>query len=122
MSEASAPPSVSPAASDGAAPSRGFRRALLVLLVAVAATRFWRLGDRPLHHDESIHAFQSYTLSQSGEWRYDPAYHGPFLYYANAVVYKIAGVSNTTARILPAIFGVLLAALAWPLARRLGET
>ena len=124
MSEASAPASAPPVAGVAAegGPSRGFRRALLVLLLAVAATRFWRLGARPFHHDESIHAYQSYTLSQNGEWRYDPAYHGPFLYYANAVVYKIAGVSNTTARILPAIFGILLAALAWPLARRLGET
>ena len=84
---------------------------MLAILVLAFATRFYRLGDRPLHHDESIHAYQSYTLSQNGEWRYDPAYHGPFLYYANAVVYKIFGASNTTARLLPAFFGVLLIAL-----------
>ena len=52
-------------------------------------SRFAALGDRPLHHDESIHAYQSYTLSKGGDWRYDPAYHGPFLYYLNALVYKI---------------------------------
>ena len=62
------------------------------------ATRFYQLGDRPLHHDESIHAFQSYTLAKDGTWRYDPAYHGPFLYYANALVYKIAGASPTRPR------------------------
>ncbi|HYB53322.1 MAG TPA: hypothetical protein VEG84_05615, partial [Thermoanaerobaculia bacterium] len=75
--------------------ARRWRAALFVILIAAAATRFWRLGERPLHHDESIHAYESYTLSQNGEWRYDPAYHGPFLYYANAAVYKIFGVSNT---------------------------
>ena len=93
----------------------------LLLLFGLLATRFFQLGERPLHHDESIHAYQSYTLSKDGSWRYDPAYHGPFLYYANALVYKIAGASDTTARLLPALFGVLLAAFAWPLARWIGK-
>ncbi|MDQ2977764.1 MAG: hypothetical protein M3R62_00975, partial [Acidobacteriota bacterium] len=52
------------------------RRALFVIsagfLLAAAVTRFSQLGDRPLHHDESIHAFQSYTLARDGSWRYDP--------------------------------------------------
>ena len=100
------------------------RRALLVLsacfLLAAAVTRFYELGDRPLHHDESIHAFQSYTLARDGSWRYDPAYHGPFLYYANALVYKIAGATNTTARVLPALFGVGLLLFAVPIASWFG--
>ena len=93
----------------------------LFILLAVA-TRFWHLGDRPFHHDESIHAHQSYTLMKDGTWRYDPAYHGPFLYYANALVYRLLGVSNTTARLLPAIFGLLLIAAAIPLARWIGRS
>ena len=64
---------------------------LAVLAAAAVLSRFWALGDRPLHHDESIHAYQSYSLSKGGDWRYDPAYHGPFLYYVNALVYKIVG-------------------------------
>ena len=83
--------------------------AILFELLALT-TRFWQLGDRPFHHDESIHAHQSYTLMKDGNWRYDPAYHGPFLYYANALVYRLLGASNTTARLLPAIFGLLLIA------------
>lgn len=102
------------------------RRALLILggvvLLLALATRFARLGERPLHHDESIHAFQSYSLAKDGNWRYDPAYHGPFLYYANALVYKIVGVTDTTARLLPAIFGLILMAFAWPLARWIGRS
>src|SRR6266511_3408371 len=94
---------------------------LLLFLLAALATRFYRLGERPFHHDESIHAFQSSTLAKDGTWRYDPAYHGPFLYYANAIVYKIAGVSNVTARFLPAVFGLLLIAFAWPLSRWIGK-
>src|SRR6185295_8055173 len=52
---------------------------------------------------------------------YDPAYHGPFLYYANAIVYKVFGASDTTARVLPAAFGILLLAFAFPLRRWIGE-
>jgi uncharacterized protein (TIGR03663 family) len=101
---------------------RNARRALVLLfLLAALGTRFYRLGERPFHHDESIHAFQSSTLAKDGTWRYDPAYHGPFLYYANAAVYKIAGVTNTTARLLPAVFGLILIALAWPLSRWIGK-
>jgi uncharacterized protein (TIGR03663 family) len=95
--------------------------ALVVIGALAFATRFWSLGDRPLHHDESIHAHQSYTLMKDGNWRYDPAYHGPFLYYANALVYRLLGVTNTTARLLPAIFGVLLIAAAIPLSRWIGQ-
>ncbi|HYV42321.1 MAG TPA: flippase activity-associated protein Agl23, partial [Thermoanaerobaculia bacterium] len=36
-------------------------------------------------------------------------------------VYKIAGVSNVTARFLPAVFGLLLIAFAWPLSRWIGK-
>src|SRR6266536_3450644 len=101
---------------------RNIRSAFLLLfLLAALATRFYRLGERPFHHDESIHAFQSSTLAKDGTCRYDPAYHGPFLYYANALVYKIAGASNVTARFLPAVFGLLLIAFAWPLSRWIGK-
>ncbi|HEU5250315.1 MAG TPA: flippase activity-associated protein Agl23, partial [Thermoanaerobaculia bacterium] len=93
---------------------------ILFGLVGVG-TRFWRLGERPLHHDESIHAHQSYTLMKDGNWRYDPAYHGPFLYYANALVYRLFNANDTTARLLPAIFGLLLIAAAIPLSRWIGR-
>jgi uncharacterized protein (TIGR03663 family) len=98
---------------------------LLLFFAALAAlailSRFWALGDRPLHHDESIHAYQSYSLSKGGDWRYDPAYHGPFLYYVNAAVYKIVGASDFTARLMPAIFGLILIAFAIPLSRWIGR-
>ena len=110
-----------PAAADRAV--RSSRLLLFVIAVAAVAvlSRFWALGDRPLHHDESIHAYQSYSLSKGGDWRYDPAYHGPFLYYLNALVYKVVGASDFTARLMPAIFGLVLIAFAIPLARWIGR-
>lgn len=113
------PTTAFPAAARHAKPRR-LVAALIVLGLVAVATRFYQLGDRPLHHDESIHAQQSYTLMKDGNWRYDPAYHGPFLYYANALVYRIFGVNNTTARLLPALFGLLLIAAAFPLSRWIG--
>jgi len=98
-----------------------WRAALAIFFLIAAVSRFSDLGSRPFHHDESIHAYQSNTLARDGTWRYDPAYHGPFLYYANALVYKIFGTTNTTARLLPALFGLILIGLAWPLARWIGK-
>ena len=110
------------AAPENAVSARPKRAILLViLLLAALGTRMIRLGERPFHHDESIHAFQSWTLAKDGTWRYDPAYHGPFLYYANALVYKIFGATNFTARVLPAIFGLILIGFAWPLSRWIGR-
>ena len=101
--------------------SRILAIAAVLFAAAAVSTRFVDLSGRPFHHDESIHAHQSYTLARDGTWRYDPAYHGPFLYYANALVYKLAGASDTTARVLPALFGLVLIAFAWPLARWIGR-
>jgi uncharacterized protein (TIGR03663 family) len=99
-----------------------FLLAAILFGVVALGTRFYGLGDRPYHHDESIHAQQSYNLMKDGTWRYEPAYHGPFLYYTNALVYRVFGVTNTTARLMPAVFGLLLIAAAFPLARWIGKT
>lgn len=124
MNESTEPVSGPPPVLAEPAGRRPMDRRLLVALAVFAAaallSRFWHLGARALHHDESLHAFMSYTLSKDGGWRYDPAYHGPFLYYANALVYKLVGATNVTARLLPAVFGIVLIGFARPLKRWLG--
>ncbi|MDO9066697.1 MAG: hypothetical protein Q7U96_06420, partial [Chloroflexota bacterium] len=60
----------------------------VAIFVLGALLRFWDLGSRALHHDESIHAVHSwYILSGKGAYRQDPTYHGPFLYYSEAMAY-----------------------------------
>ena len=49
----------------------------LLLVVLSLALHLWGLGERTLHHDESIHAKLSWDLATSGAYRYDPTYHGP---------------------------------------------
>jgi len=125
LSEDAPVPTPAPTPSPAATTPQTQARMLVLfgaIFLAAVFTRFWDLGARPLHHDESIHAYQSLSLAKGSDWRYDPAYHGPFLYYVNALVYKILGATDTTARLMPAAFGLILIAFAIPLRRWIGDT
>jgi len=88
--------------------------ALYIALIAAATmTRFWDLGKRALHHDESLHAYYSWILAQGQGYRHDPLMHGPFLFEANALVYLLLGDSDASSRFLPALTGVLIVAVPW---------
>lgn len=105
-------------------PPTALRRVWLpAAVVAVAAlTRLPALGDRAFHHDESIHAVTALERLESFVYYYDPLYHGPFLYFANAFVFQIAGASDFSARLLPAMAGIaLLGAVPWLLRDYLGR-
>jgi uncharacterized protein (TIGR03663 family) len=94
---------------------------LLLILGYTAVTRLEGLGRKPYHHDESIHALHSYNLYRGEGWQYDPVYHGPVVYYFNALAYFLFGDSNYTGRLMPGLFGVLLVVLALALGRELGK-
>ncbi len=96
---------------------------LLVLLIAVLAvfTRFYELDARPMDHDESIHAYLSYILMKDGYYRYDPAYHGPFLYYTTAAVFFTLGDSEITARLIPVIFSLICVFISYKFKRWLNS-
>ncbi|MCL5026839.1 MAG: TIGR03663 family protein [Chloroflexi bacterium] len=92
-----------------------------ILLVAILL-RFWDLGYRILHHDESIHAVWSWYLYMGRGYRHDPVYHGPFLYHFEAFIYFLIGATDYATRVGPAIFGTILVALPYLLRSRLGRT
>ena len=97
---------------------------IYILVFAIAVfTRLYILGVRPYHHDESIHAFFSWKITQDGvgDYKYDPVYHGPLLYYAAALTMRLFGDSDFTARLSPVMFGLGVLAFAWPLRRYLGR-
>ena len=92
------------------------------LVVGVAVVmRFAGLGDRAFHHDEAIHAKESYDMINGKQYRYDPAYHGPLLYFGNALLFHLLGSSEVLARVIPAAFGVgavvAVALFRWELGR-----
>jgi len=99
-------------------------RCLYIAVFAVAIlTRLYILGVRPYHHDESIHAFFSWKITDDGlgSYQYDPVYHGPVLYYATALVVRLFGDSDFTGRLSAVFFGWGVLALAWPLRRYIGR-
>ncbi|GAC1626889.1 MAG: hypothetical protein NVS4B11_23850 [Ktedonobacteraceae bacterium] len=111
----------------------------VILLGAVL--RFWGLGDKPLHHDESLHAYYSLQLMHNMEnwstcfsptvscYQYNPLLHGPFQFHAIALVYKISqllgaydnGVNTTTVRIAAATLGTVIVGLPYFLRDYLGK-
>ncbi|GCE17464.1 flippase activity-associated protein Agl23 [Dictyobacter kobayashii] len=112
---------------------------VLVILLG-AALRFWQLGIKPLHHDESLHAYYSLQLLRNLQnWRscfdqkvvcyhYDPLLHGPFQFHIIAFVYQCCqwlgvsehGVNTTTVRIAAATLGTVIVGLPYLIRDYLG--
>ena len=59
-------------------------------LVAVALLmRVWELGDRSLHHDESLHAVYSWYIYDGQGYGHNPLMHGPFQFHMNALLLSL---------------------------------
>lgn len=87
--------------------------AYLVLIALAIGSRFWNLGEKALHHDESLHAYYSWVYSVGDGYQHDPLMHGPFLFHFGALIYLLFGDSDATSRYGPAFFGVLMVAMPW---------
>ena len=79
------------------------------------------LGDRALHHDETIHAYYSWRIYAGEGYIHDPLTHGPFLYYWTAFQYMLFGDSEFTARLSAALFGIILSLSPWLLRSEMGR-
>lgn len=100
----------------------------LLALALAMALRLPRLDQRPLHTDESVHAYKFLGLWNGAGYKYDPhEYHGPSLYYATLPFVWLSGarsaasVRETTLRLVPLTFGVGLILLLPLLADGLGR-
>jgi predicted membrane-bound mannosyltransferase len=79
------------------------------LVVLAVLTRFWDIGSKALHHDESLHAYYSWIWAAGqGDYAHDPLMHGPLLFHLNALVYFLFGASDATSRYAPALAGVVV--------------
>ena len=84
---------------------------LLIYAVLIATSSFlrlFRLDERAMHHDESLHAFYSWQLSDSLDFIHNPMMHGPLQMELTAGVFVLLGDSDFTARLLYAVTGILL--------------
>lgn len=78
-------------------------------LVLVALTlRVFDLGARAMHHDESLHAFFSWSLAEGRGYRHDPLLHGPFQFHVIAGFFALFGDTETITRLPAALFGTSL--------------
>ena len=86
---------------------------MAALLLLALLSRFWELGSRALHHDESLHAYYSWLLYDRGQYRHEPLMHGPVLFHLTAFGFWLFGDSDATSRLIPALLGVALVGAPW---------
>lgn len=91
------------------------------LLVLAAILRFWNLADKPFMHDESLFGYYSYSVYPLFNYRYEPILHGPLLLHLTALMFRIFGDSDFTARFWPAAFGTGCVLLTWLFRRGTGR-
>ena len=91
------------------------------ILILAVVSRFYALGARGMSHDESLHAVYSLDLYRNGSYQHNPMMHGPFLFHANAFIFFLFGVSDATARVMPALAGIGAVMMAWLYRRWLGR-
>jgi uncharacterized protein (TIGR03663 family) len=95
--------------------------AFATIITAGAIMRFWDLGSRALHHDESLHAEKALELFRGQGYNHEAWMHGPFQFFGTAFSYFLFGVTDYTARIFPALAGVALLSLPFFLRNRMGN-
>jgi len=97
--------------------------AFFVPVITALLLRLWDLDLRPFHSDEGVNSHFLLNLFNKNHYHYNPAnYHGPFLYYIGLIPFYILGVTNFSFRIMPALFGIMVVALLYPLHKRIGKT
>lgn len=102
------------------------------ITAAVFALALWvrteDLAARPMHADEANQAVKLGQMLDGAAYRFDPMdHHGPTLYYAGWLVASVRGeaslrgLTETTVRLVPAVFGALSVVLLGLLLRPLGQ-
>ena len=100
---------------------------IFIAAVVAVSLRLPHLNMRPMHTDEAVHAIKFGQLLEDNYYQYDRnEYHGPTLNYFSLIAAKLSSVSDlaatteSTLRIVPVFFGVLLVLMFMPAAKGLG--
>ncbi len=115
-------------------PERTWRIAGISIFAVAAFLRLYDLNLVPLHHDEGVNGNFLVRLVREGFYHYDPAnYHGPTLYYFAAFfpwllrlffgthAQNTYGLTTTSIRLVPVLFGLATIALIFTLRRNIGS-
>ena len=105
----------------------------LAVVIVALAMRLWELGGRTMHYDEAIHLHFAWRLAESGggflgwpwvfgtDYIHSPWMHGPFQIEFTALVFRIFGDTEVTARLGYVLFGTALVAVPYFLRDYLGR-
>ena len=80
----------------------------LFLLIVSLSLRLYQLDDKAMHHDESLHAFYAWVFSENFTLVHNPMMHGPLQMELTAILFKLFGDNDFTARLLYALSGTAL--------------
>ncbi len=95
---------------------------LIVIIVSASVLRLWDLGNIGFNGDEAVYSGQAATLAGNEESaKYFSIYraHPLFLQFIVSIFFSSFGVSDTIARIAPAIFGILTVILVYIIGKEL---
>lgn len=95
--------------------------AYLAVFGGALLLRVVSLGEKPMHHDESVHAWFTWRLYSGEGYEYDPVYHGPLQFYLYTLGSFALGVGDIAMRSVPALLGAGMALLPWFLRDQLGR-
>lgn len=93
-----------------------------VSLFAIAiVSRIWDIGNRGIHHDESLHAVYSNNLYKGTGYTHDPMMHGPLQFHLIGAMYWLFGATDATARLASAFCGIFVVMSPFFLRRQMGR-
>ena len=93
----------------------------LFIFVTGLLLRLYEIANRAMHHDESLHAYYSWELSQGSGLIHNPMLHGPLQMELTALIFFLLGDNDTTARLLYAFAGSVLILLPVLIRNSLGK-
>ena len=94
----------------------------LILVLLALGMRLWELDGRVMHYDEAIHLHYSWRLTNLETFIHSPWMHGPFQIELAALVMRIFGDTDFTARLPYVVFGSALVGLPYFLRDQMGRT
>jgi len=94
----------------------------LALVMLALGMRLWELDGRTMHYDEAIHLHYSWRLANLEPFIHSPWMHGPFQIELTALVMRILGDTDFTARLAYVVFGSALVGLPYFLRDYMGRS
>jgi uncharacterized protein (TIGR03663 family) len=99
----------------------GLYLVFFLIIILAFFLRLYHLDERVFHQDEAAVGYGTYKLFNDSIYSYDPAFHGPFIYYVTSEMYRLLGDTIFASRLFPAILGASMIILLLPLRRYLGN-